>query len=151
LYSFALWLLLSLRLLAVVYYGRKKHPLPTPEQPPEQQIPMNEIEDGTYTGETEPDDEGWRGVVEIVVDGGEIKRVMYEEYDEGDNPKSASVDYNAMWKADAGINAEEAFPQYEEDLIEKQNIEEVDVITGATKTHEKFTQAVKNALEEESN
>ncbi|MFY9604839.1 MAG: FMN-binding protein [bacterium] len=127
----------------------QKTPAPAPEESPEQQIPMDKIEDGTYTGETEPDDHGWRGEVEIVVDGGKIKEVRYEEYDEDDNPKSASEDYNALWEREAGISAEEAFSQYEEALIEKQDIEEVDVITGATKTHEKFTTAVKNALEEQ--
>ena len=39
--------------------------------------------------------------MEIVVDGGKIKEVRYEEYDEDDNPKSASEDYNALWEREA--------------------------------------------------
>jgi major membrane immunogen (membrane-anchored lipoprotein) len=142
-------LLIALGVIGCSLLQPQESPAPTPEQQPEQQIQGGQYEDGTYTGETETDERGWRGVVEIVVEDGEITEVDYDEFDDGDNPKSGDEEYNERWEEQAGISAEEAYPEYEEALIETQNIEEVDAISGATATHEKFTEAVRNALEQQ--
>lgn len=107
-------------------------------------------EDGTYTGETEFDERGWKGVVEITVEDSSITEVNYDEVNEENEKKSEQEEYNQNWKAKTDINAEEAFPGYEDALIETQDIEEVDVITGATDTHSKFVKSVENALEEDA-
>jgi major membrane immunogen (membrane-anchored lipoprotein) len=103
-------------------------------------------EDGTYTGETEFDSHGWKGVVEIKVTGGKIAQVDYDELNEEGEKKSEDEEYKEMWQGQAGINADEAYPGYENDLLESQDIEQVDVISGATATHATFTQVVKKAL-----
>ncbi|MGI6575089.1 MAG: FMN-binding protein [bacterium] len=146
-------LLLALLVIAVPLGGCLRQPQESP--PPAKETPKEtpptdngKYEDGTYTGETEFDDRGWKGVVEIVVTGGEIVEVDYDEVDKEGNAKSEDEKYNENWEAQAGISAGEAYPAYEEELIEKQHIEGVDVITGATGTHEKFTEAVKNALKD---
>ena len=125
-------------------------PPPAVETPtPDEETPDDEmtLEDGTYTGESEVDQRGWKGVVEITVADGRITEVNFDELNEEGNRKSEQEEYNQNWEAQAGISAQEAYPGYANALIETQDIDEVDVITGATSTFGKFVKAVEDAFE----
>lgn len=146
-------LVLFLVALLVIFatVGCRPEETPDPTPPPAQDpAPENGMtyEDGSYTGESEVDDRGWKGVVEIVVEDGNITEVNFDELDEEGGRKSENEDYNQRWKEQSDISADEAYPAYEDALIETQDIDEVDVITGATSTFGKFVKAVENALEQ---
>ncbi len=127
-------------------------PQPAPQEPapqePAPEEPQGEYEDGTHEAELEPDERGWKAVVELTVEGGNITEVAFDEVNEEDARKSEDEDYLERWGTAANIDASEVYPKYEADLIESQNVEEVEVITGATSTHEKFQEVVKKALGE---
>jgi major membrane immunogen (membrane-anchored lipoprotein) len=103
-------------------------------------------EDGTYTAESEPDERGWRGRVEIVVEGGKITSVDYDEINEDNQLKSEDEEYAANMKAASGISPAEAYEQLENALIKRQDVDEIDAVSGATSSAEQFKALVKEAL-----
>lgn len=135
-------------------------PQKTPEKTPETQKEITQTEnkipgtkspaykDGEYKAELEPDSHGWRSVVEIEVKNGKITDVDYDELNKDDKEKSEDKEYNQQWESASGINAKKAYPQLEERLMETQDIEEVDIITGATDATENFKEVVTEALKE---
>ncbi|MDR5659686.1 FMN-binding protein [Serpentinicella sp. ANB-PHB4] len=120
---------------------------PPADDPITDPVGDGQYEDGTYTAQGEPTDRGWQAEIEIVVEGGQITEVNYEELNEEGDPKSEDEEYNDRWRDVAETDATEAFPGYEQALIESQNVEDVDVITGATTTHETFTRLASEALD----
>ncbi|AKL94271.1 FMN-binding domain-containing protein [Clostridium aceticum] len=125
---------------------------PAPEETPEETPEAREIEyeDDTYRGELEVNEKGWTSVVEIVVEDGKITEVDYDEVDEDGNRKSEDEEYNERWEAAAGTNALEAYPQLEQSLIETQDIEAIDTVSGATATVRDFKDVVRQALGQEN-
>ncbi|AOY76197.1 FMN-binding protein [Clostridium formicaceticum] len=125
---------------------------PVPEETPQETPEAREIEyeDGTYTGELEVNEKGWTSVVEIVVEDGKITEVDYDELDEDGNRKSEDEEYNERWEAAAGISAPEAYPQLEQSLIETQDIDAVDAVSGATATTRDFKDVVQQALDQQN-
>lgn len=124
-------------------------PEETPDETPGETPEAREMdyEDGNYRGELEVNEKGWTSVVELVVEDGKITEVDYDELDEDDNRKSEDEEYNERWKSAAGISAPEAYPALEEQLIEVQDIEAVDAISGATATTRDFKDVVAQAIE----
>lgn len=98
-------------------------------------------QDGTYTARTEPDDHGYYGEIEITITDNKITEVNYDEKDQEGNPKGENYPYPL------GPESED---RYEEQLLEKQNPEQVEVVTGATQTWERFKEAARKALQEAS-
>ena len=94
-------------------------------------------QDGTYEARTAEDAHGNYGTIEIKIENGKITAVDFVEYGSDGKPKGA--DY--PWQ-----QAVEAVPEYEKQLIEKQNPDKVDTISEATGTGEKFKEAAKEAL-----
>ncbi|SDK15840.1 FMN-binding protein [Natronincola ferrireducens] len=127
-------------------------PEETPDETPEMtdETPEGEMnyEDGSYRGELEPNEKGWTSVVDIVVENGRITEVDYDELDEEGNRKSENEEYNELWESAAGISAKEAYPALEQQLIEVQDVQAVEVITGATLTTKDFKEVVEKAVEE---
>lgn len=95
--------------------------------------------DGTYTGESARDDNNQYGKVDLMIKDGRITQVDYEEYDSQGNPKGANYPYQ---------KAVEAQSTLEERLIETQDPEAVDNVSGATSTWNKFKEAATAALRE---
>ncbi len=148
-------IVLFILIAVLVVFGAACRQQPPPEQtpppgqtpPPEQpQDPQGKYEDGTHEAELEPDERGWKAVVEVTVEGGKITAAAFDEVNEEGAKKSEDEEYLERWGTAANIDASEVYPKYEEDLIETQDVEEVEVITGATSTHEKFQDVVKKAL-----
>ncbi len=97
------------------------------------------LADGVYTGKTEADERGSFGEAKITIAGGKITEAEYVEYMEEGKPKSKENGYEYE-------TALESFEALSNELVEKQNIDEVDDYTGATGTTDKFREAVKEAL-----
>jgi major membrane immunogen (membrane-anchored lipoprotein) len=93
--------------------------------------------DGTYEGKSATDERGNYGTIEIRVQDGKITAVDYVEYGGDGKPKGPEY----PWQ-----QALEAIPEYEKQLIDKQNPDKVDTISEATGTGEKFREAAKDAL-----
>lgn len=103
-------------------------------------------EDGTYTAETEFDSNGYKGTIEIVVSGGKITSVDYDELNEAGDKKSEDAEYAEMMEGVSGITPAKAYDQLEKALISKQNADDVDLVSGATTSAETFKALVKEAL-----
>lgn len=107
---------------------------------------------GTYTGKSGKDDSGAYGEVTVTIQDNRITDCVFitwqqdgtikdEEYGKV-NGAIANQDYYD--KAQAAVKA---MPQYAQQLAEVQKPEEVDVISGATVSHDQFVEAVENALQ----
>ena len=97
------------------------------------------LADGVYTGKTEKDERGNYGEAKITISGGKITEAEYVEYTEDGKPKSKENGY----EYEAAL---ESFEALSNELVEKQNIDDVDDYSGATGTTNKFREAVKEAL-----
>ena len=103
-------------------------------------------EDGTYDAEGEPDERGWRGVVQVVVEDGKITSVDYDEVNEANELKSEDEEYAETMKGASGISPAEAYEQMENALIKRQDVDQIDAVSGATSSFEQFKSLVKEAL-----
>lgn len=95
------------------------------------------FDDGTYTGESQPDDNQQYGQVKLTVENGKIKSADYKEFDGTGNPKDSSYPYQL---------ALQAFDEFEKRLVETQDPEKVDNVTGATGSWGKFKEAANAAI-----
>lgn len=97
------------------------------------------LQAGTYAiedlnfGET-----GWKDSLEIVVDGGEITDATWTSVDEEGNVKLEDDDYQEAMSGVTGVGPQDFTPALEEALVDAQNPADVEVVTGATSTSEKF-------------
>jgi major membrane immunogen (membrane-anchored lipoprotein) len=107
-------------------------------------LPQN----GTYTAEGELDDHGWKPVLEVTFEDGDITEVMYDEFDEEENSKRADEDYNARLEEESDVTVEDAFSQLESRLLEEQSVESVDVVSGATSSSNKFIELANDIMEQ---
>lgn len=106
-------------------------------------LPMND----TYTAaEKDFDDHGWKASVSITFEDGNITEVEYNEIDKDGNLKKDDKEYNKSMAEKSGISAKDAMAQLEASLIEKQDVESIDAITGATGTVSRFKTLVNEAL-----
>ena len=97
------------------------------------------LQEGTYRiedlnfGET-----GWKEALEITVSGGEITEANWESVDEEGNNKIEDEDYQAAMSGVADVGPQDYSPALEESLVDAQDPADVEVVTGATSTSEKF-------------
>lgn len=102
--------------------------------------------DGTHTAEGEMDDHGWKPAIEIVVEDGEITSVDYNEYNEADEPKSEDEEYSDSMEGVSGVRPADAYEQLESGLMSSQDVDQVDVVAGATSSTETFKALANEAL-----
>ncbi len=101
--------------------------------------------DGVYTGRSPQDAFGFYHQVEIEIKDNKIIRVEYDEVnEEGLSKKKNKVYAQQMGKN--GVTPAKAYNEMEKQLIEEQNYQEVDAITGATYSLYRFRYAVALAL-----
>lgn len=110
------------------------------------------IQDGTYTvADQEFGETGWKEDLEIVIVDGEITDATWTSLDQDGNSKLEDAEYQEAMSGAVGVGPQDYIPALEEDLLDTQDPAEVEVVTGATSTSEKFvdyaTQAL-NAAEE---
>jgi major membrane immunogen (membrane-anchored lipoprotein) len=112
-------------------------PMPTEMQ--DDETTDSEWRDGTYTARTDTDQNGYYGEIELVIRDARIAEVTYDEKDQEGTPKGEDYAYPL------GPESED---RYEEQLLATQDPEQVDNITGATQTWERFKETVRDALEQ---
>jgi major membrane immunogen (membrane-anchored lipoprotein) len=109
--------------------------------------------DGTYTAKSSPDERGAVGEVTLTIQQGKIAKADYRGIQK--DGKVKDIDYGKTsgkienpefyQKAQQGVKGAAA---YGPKLIETQNVDRVDSISGATVSHKQFTEAVKSALDQ---
>jgi len=112
---------------------------PMPTEMPDDETTDSEWRDGTYTARTDTDQNGYYGEIELVIRDARIAEVTYDEKDQEGTPKGEDYAYPL------GPESED---RYEEQLLATQDPEQVDNITGATQTWERFKETVRDALEQ---
>lgn len=95
-------------------------------------------QDGSYEAESAKDDRGAYGTITVIIENGKITAADYEEIQSDGTPKGE--DYSYQTSVDAQ-------PKYEAELVEKQNPDKVETVSGATSTWNKFKEAAKGALD----
>ena len=108
--------------------------------------------DGLYEGRTPKDSEGYNATALIEVKKGFISTVGWKVYDNNlkryfDSTYEEVYTGNATYMQQCRDNMK-GMVAYGPKLIETQDIDSVDVITGATWVHHKFTQVVKITLKD---
>ena len=101
--------------------------------------------DGTYTGESPYDQFDYKHVVEITIEDQKITAVNYNEVHKDGSDKKSDKEYNEQMSA-VGTSPAIAYPDMEKQLVEKQEMWEVDAISGATYSLYRFRYAVTLAL-----
>lgn len=107
-----------------------------------------DFKDGQYQAESDFDDKGYKGSIEIVVKDGKITEVDYDELDEDGAKKSVDEDYAEAMEGVSGTKPAQAYEDLESSLVKSQDPDKVDAVTGATGTSELFKELAKKALED---
>lgn len=94
--------------------------------------------DGTYTAESDFDERGWKFVHEITIKDGKITESVADYEDKDGNLKSENAEYNTMMEEKSGISSKDATDKLDAALLEAQDAEAVEVVSGATHTAENF-------------
>lgn len=105
-----------------------------------------EYKDGNYTAETQPDDRGWKGVIDITVKDGKITEVDYDEYNEAGEKKSDDEEYAKSMEGASGVSPADAYEQLEDSLTKTQDPDKIDAVAGATSSSDWFKELAKEAL-----
>ncbi|WP_326511702.1 FMN-binding protein [Clostridium intestinale] len=107
------------------------------------------IKDGTYKAEASAfDDKGYKPFVEVEYKDGKIASAKFDYTNEKDGTlKSANADYNKAMAAKSGTSPDKYTVELAKALVEKQDVEKVDTVTGATHSSENFKTLVKAAVD----
>ena len=109
--------------------------------------------DGVYFAQSEPNARGYSAMIEIWVHSGQITHVHYDEIARDENGQITErklYDYNyaQRWRnaMPNGISQLTAFPAFGQQLIATGDPDQVDVLSGATGSHEWFQEMAREAL-----
>lgn len=103
---------------------------------------VDNLKDGSYEGRSGKDNFGYEHVINFDVKDGRIVNVKYDEI-KGDKGKKTDEDY---WK-NMGKNLLETYGNYENQLVEKQDMRELDQVAGASYSLYRMRLAFSKALE----
>lgn len=105
------------------------------------------LQDGSFEGQSTKDDRGGYGVVKIEVKDGKITSAEFLQYNADGTVKDESYGKDSGEENyKKAQNALEAGKQYADKLVETQDVDKVDAITGATSSWKHFQEAAKDAL-----
>ncbi|MEC5341689.1 FMN-binding protein [Brenneria populi] len=107
------------------------------------------IKDGTYKAESAKfDDHGWKPFLELIYKDGKITAVKFDYTSEKDGRlKTSDQAYGKSMTAAAGTSPEIYTAKLAESLVAKQDIADVDGVTGATHSTEDFKILASAAME----
>ena len=98
-----------------------------------------ELQDGTYTlVEKNFDTRGWKTEFSITVVDGKITESTFDNVNEAGVKKSEDAEYQKNMADKVGVGPADYFPQLNNQLVEKQDPEAVEVVTGATHSSDTF-------------
>ncbi|MFC1525577.1 hypothetical protein ACFL6X_02070 [Candidatus Latescibacterota bacterium] len=101
--------------------------------------------DGTFTGVSPYDAYDYRHEARLDIRGGRIAAVDYDEVHVSEKAKQTDETYNQEMSA-SGTSPALAYPSYERQLLERQDLMQVDAVSGATYSLYRFRYAVALAL-----
>lgn len=102
------------------------------------------LQDGTYRAEMSAESHGYKDYVEIKVLNGKIDTVVYDAVAADGKKKSQDEDYKkSMMQGNKNAGLPETYPadymkKLAEKLVEKQDIDQVDAVAGATNSTDDF-------------
>lgn len=111
-------------------------------------------QDGVYKVETPLDDEKYYTEATVTIEGGKITSVDWTIIDTGHDNAPFDEEYYHVMEPYAALYVQQAKDDwsgsrgYSEVLIETQDVDKVDAVSGATWTNKKFKEVVKLALEQ---
>lgn len=97
------------------------------------------LQDGSYLLEEKNlDDNGWSVVFGMTVEGGKITESTYDYVNDAGELKTKDTEYQKSMKEKVGTGPAEYIPAYNKALIDAQDPAAVEVVSGATHSHELF-------------
>lgn len=105
------------------------------------------LKDGYYTAEMAEYHNGWKEFVTICVKSGDIVSVEYNAANESGFIKSWDMAYMRRMNGARGTYPNQYTREYARQVIEKQNAEEIDAISGASTSVKLFEKLIAAAME----
>lgn len=110
---------------------------------------VNLYEDGTYKVEAEAfDDHGWKPQLELTIKDHKIAAANFDYVNEEGKLKTEDEGYKAAMEPKSGTYPAKYTEELEKQLVDKQLIGDVDVISGATTSSNNFKALVEYALDD---
>ena len=101
----------------------------------------------TYTASDKPDERGYVASIGVTIENNMIRHVVYDEVNDKKESKKTSEYINSELKKANGIEWKEAAKRLEQQLVEKQDPDMVDTVTGASSSSARFKALAKKAIE----
>lgn len=98
------------------------------------------LRDGEYVAVNRRDQRGWAPRLTVTIEDGQISSATYNEFNPEGQGKLDDEQYLQTWGDAANIDPLEKIEQLQNQLVEKQSVQDVDVSTGATGSYKNFTQ-----------
>lgn len=106
------------------------------------------LTDGTYRVEdSDYGETGWIESLDVTVENGEITDAVWTSLDEEGNNKLDDENYQQTMSESDGVGPQDFIPELEQQLEEKQEPAEIEVVTGATGTSTKFQDYAQQAVD----
>lgn len=102
--------------------------------------------DGTYSASSDFDERGWKVVQTITIKDGKITESTFGYEDKDGKKKADNEEYNKSMKEKSGVSSKEATEKLNAELVETQNLDDVEVVTGATHSSQNFVTSTKALL-----
>jgi len=103
------------------------------------------LKDGTYKGASPADDYGYRHEVTFEMKGGKMISIDYDEIHTDGHAKQHDEAYGKEM-LQSGTTPAIAYPSYESQLLKKQDLDQIDAVTGASYSQYRFKLAVLYAI-----
>ena len=99
------------------------------------------LQDGSYMLEEKNlDDNGWSVVFGMTVEDGQITESTYDYVNDAGELKTKDAEYQKAMKDKVGTGPAEYIPAYNQALVDAQDPSAVEVVSGATHSHELFVE-----------
>ena len=106
---------------------------------------VSALKDGSYKGTSPADDFGYRHQVTFVMKGGKMISVDYDEINADGHAKQNNEAY-AQEMLKSGTTPAVAYPSYEKQMLEKQDFNRIDAVSGASYSDYRFRLAILYAI-----
>lgn len=103
------------------------------------------LKDGTYKGSSPVDDFGYRHEVVFAIKKGKMTSIDYDEIHTDGHAKEHDAEY-CKQMLESGTTPAIAYPKYESQMLEKQNYNRVDGVSGASYSLYRFKLAILYAM-----
>lgn len=103
------------------------------------------LKDGTYKGSTPYDDYGYKHEVKFKMKAGKMVSIDYDEVHRDGHAKQNDHVYGIRM-LQSGTTPSIAYPEYESGMLEKQNFNQIDAVSGATYSLYRFKLAILYAI-----